>query len=67
MIYSRATWALRGPAWRCHVALRATSHPRGPRAPFFNFYLFILLFKIENKIGKTVLKIRKNPLKIENS
>ena len=49
----------RGPA--CHVA-----STRAPR-PFFNFYLLILLFKIENKLRKNVLKIRKNPLKIENS
>ena len=38
--------ALRGSAWRCHVALRATSHPRGPRGPIFLF--IFLLLKIEN-------------------
>ena len=37
---TRHVGALRGSAWRCHVALRATSHPRGSRAPFFFFFLF---------------------------
>ena len=30
----------RGPAWRCHVARSATSHPRGSRVkinPFFAY------------------------------
>ena len=57
--------ALRGSTWRCHVALRATSHPRGPRAQFFYFLFIILLLKIENKIEnsekyKKIPKIYKN-------
>ena len=38
-------------AWLCHVALRATSHPRGSRAiitPFLLILIDLNSFKIEN-------------------
>ena len=58
--------ALRGSTWRCHVALRATSYPRGPRAQFFSFFIYILLLKIENKIIKNSEKYRKIPKNSKN-
>ena len=57
--------APRGPAWHCHVALRATSHPRGSRAkikPIFAFIFIVLIIKnrkINSKNPKKSLKNRK--------
>ena len=39
-----ATQALPGPAWLCHVALHATSHPRGTRTIISPFLLFFYSF-----------------------
>ena len=51
---------LRGSAWRCHVALRATSHPRrlAINAPIFCIFLIISNVK-KSKIN--LIKIRKIP------
>ena len=65
-IYSRHVGALRGSTWCCHVALRATSHPRGPRAHFFNFFIYFFIIKIENKIIENSEKYRKIPKNCKN-
>ena len=63
-IYMINIYALRGSAWRCHVALRATSHPRGPRGPFFNFFIYIFIIKNRKFKSEKLGKIQKKSLKL---
>ena len=49
---TRATQALARSAWRCHMALSATSHPRGLAQkipPFCHLFNVLIQWKIENK------------------
>ena len=50
----------RGLPWRCHMALRATSHPRGSRVKNKTHFAFLNHF-YHLKIVKLIRKIRKNP------
>ena len=54
-MHTRVTFVSRrrssGSAWLCHVALRATSHPRGSRAINKPLYFFIFLNDLNSKIN----------------